>query len=68
MTYSTTERETIGLCICLEAVGDIANHALLTLRDVSAYPGEAEVIFQTSVHRDLFLIRLLDFVKENGSK
>lgn len=68
MTYSAAERETIGLCICLEAVGDIANHALLTLRDVSTYPEEAEVIFQTRVHRDLFLIRLLDFVKENGSK
>lgn len=68
MTYSAAERETIGLCICLEAVGNIASHALLTLRDVSSYPGEAEIIFQTSVHRDLFLIRLLDFVKENGSK
>lgn len=68
MTYSAAERETIGLCICLEAVGDIANHALLTLRDVSAYPEEAEVIFQTSAHRDLFLIRLLDFVKENGNE
>lgn len=68
MTYSTAERETIGLCICLEAVGDIVNHALLTLREVSSYPGEAEVIFQTRAHRDLFLIRLLDFVKESGSK
>ena len=68
MTYSAAERETIGLCICLEAVSDIANHSLLTLRDVSAYPGEAEAIFQTRVHRDLFLIRLLDFVKETGSK
>lgn len=68
MTYSTAERETIGLCICLEAVSNIANHSLLTLRDVSAYPGEAEAIFQSRVHRDLFLIRLLDFVKETGSK
>lgn len=68
MTYSAVERETIGLCICLEAVGDIANHALLTLRDVSMYPGEAEVLFQTHIHRDLFLIRLLDFVKESGGK
>ena len=68
MTYSAAEREVIGLCICLEAVDNIANHALLTLRDVSAYPGQAEVIFQTCVHRDLFLIRLLDFVKESGSK
>jgi hypothetical protein len=49
-------------------VSDIANHSLLTLRDVSAYPGEAEAIFQTRVHRDLFLIRLIDFVKESGSK
>lgn len=68
MTYNTAELEAIGLCICIEAVSDIANHSLLTLRDVSAYPGEAEVIFQTRVHRDLFLIRLLDFVKESGSK
>lgn len=68
MNYSAAERETIGLCICLEAVSDIANHSLLTIRDVSAYPGEAEAIFETRVHRDLFLIRLLDFVKETGSK
>lgn len=68
MTYSTAERETIGLCICLEAVSNIANHSLLTLRDVSAYPGEAEAIFQSRVHRDLFLIRLLDFAKETVSK
>ncbi len=68
MTYSAAERETIGLCICLEAVDNIANHDLLTVLDVSEYPGEAEVIFQTRVHREMFLIRLLDFVKENGSK
>ncbi|WP_448693501.1 hypothetical protein [Pseudomonas rhizophila] len=68
MTYSAAERETIGLCICLEAVSDIVNHSLLTFRDVSAYPGEAEAIFPSRVHRDLFLIRLLDFVKETGSK
>lgn len=68
MTYSSAECETIGLCICLEAIGDIANHALLTLCDVSEYPGEAEVRFHTHIHRDLFLIRLLDFVKEKGDK
>jgi len=68
MTYNAVETETIGLCICVEALGDIANHALLTLRDVSAYPGEAEVLFHDGTHRDLFLIRLLDFVKERGSK
>lgn len=68
MTYSAAETEAIGLCICVEAVGDIANHLLLKLRDVSAYPGEAEVLFHDRAHRDLFLIRLLDFVKESGSK
>jgi hypothetical protein len=70
MTYSTAELETIGLCICLEAVDSIANHALLTLRfrDTSPYPEEAEAIFETHIHRDLFLVRLLDFVTEKGSK
>lgn len=68
MTYSTAELETIGLCICLEAIGDIANHGLLTLRDVSAYPGEAEAIFHTGIHRDLFLIRLLDFTNEKSGE
>ena len=68
MTYSAAETEAIGLCICVEALGDIANHLLLKLRDVSAYPGGAEVIFHDRAHRDLFLIRLLDFVKESGSK
>lgn len=68
MTYSAAEREAIGLCICLEAVGDIANHALLDIRDVSAFPGETEVWFKTHIHQQLFLIRLLDFVKESGDK
>lgn len=68
MTYSVAEQEAIGLCVCLEAIGDMANHALLTLRDVSVYPGEAEVIFKDRAHRDLFLIRLLDFAKEPGGK
>jgi hypothetical protein len=68
MSYNAAELEAIGLCICLEAVNDIANRALLELRDVSAHPGECEVLFQSHVHRDLFLIRLLDFVKESGDK
>jgi hypothetical protein len=68
MTYSAAEQEAVGLCVCLEAIGDMANHALLTLRDVSAYPGEAEAIFKDRAHRDLFLIRLLDFTKEPGGK
>lgn len=67
MAYNAAERETVGLCICLEALNNIANSALLALRDVSAYPGEAEVLFRDMAHRDLFLIRLLDFVKEHGS-
>jgi len=66
MTYSTAEKEAIGLCISLEAVGDMVNHALLELRDVSMYPGEAEVYFHTHIHKELFIIRLLDFVKESG--
>lgn len=66
MTYSAAEKEAIGLCISLEAVGDMANHALLELRDVSSYPGEAEVYFHTHIHQELFIIRLLDFVKESG--
>lgn len=66
MIYSEAEREAIGLCICLEAVSDIANHALLELRDVSMYPAETEVYFHTHIHQHLFLIRLLDFVKESG--
>jgi hypothetical protein len=66
MTYSTAEKEAIGLCISLEAIDDITNHALLELRDVSRFPGEVEVYFHTHIHKELFIIRLLDFVKENG--
>lgn len=65
MNYNSAEREAIGLCICLEAIGEVANHALLMFREVSSFPGEAEVLFHSSIHRDLFLIRLLDFVKES---
>ena len=64
MSYNATEKETIGLCICLEALGDIANHALLELRDVATLPGETEVYFHTRIHEELFLIRLLDFARE----
>ena len=58
MTYNTTETEAIGLCISLEAIGDIANLALLELRDVSMSPGEVEVYFHTRIHQDLFMIRI----------
>jgi hypothetical protein len=58
MIYSEAEREAIGLCICLEAVSDIANHALLELRDVSMYPGKQRSI-SIHIHQHLFLIRRL---------
>lgn len=66
--YTQAEREVIGLCISLEAVDNMANHALLELRDISKYPGEVEVRFHTSVHQELFIIHLLDFVREKGDR
>jgi len=68
MNYNKAEQETIGLCICLEAVGDITNHALLKLHDASKFPGEVTVHFHTPIHQELFLIRILDLVKEGGNK
>ena len=68
MTYDTAERGAIGLCIALEAVDDIANHALLDLVDLSSSPGEAQVRYKSHVHQQLFLIRLLDFAKEGGDQ
>ena len=56
-----------SLCIALEAVNDIANHALLDLLGVSSSPGEAQVRYKSHVHQQLFLIRLLDFAKEGGN-
>jgi len=67
MPYSTTENEVIGLCISLEAIDSIVNRALLLEQEVQAFPGEAAVIFHSSIHKELFLIRLLDIVKESGS-
>lgn len=66
MNYSAEEREAIGLCIALEALNDIVNHALLTVRQVSEGSGEAEVRFPTRIHQSMFLVRLLDFAKEGG--
>jgi len=68
MAMNDAERETIGLCIAVEAVNDIANKALLEVRPVSSLPGEAEVYFHTRVHQELFLARLLDFSKESGNQ
>lgn len=68
MSNNPAEQEAIGLCIATEALDDIVNHSLLVMRDVSAYAGEAELVFFSSAHRDLFLVRLLDFAKESGAK
>jgi hypothetical protein len=65
---NNTERETIGLCIAVEAVNDIANKALLQVRPVSSLPGQAEVCFHTRIHQELFLARLLDFSMESGKQ
>ena len=68
MNYNAVETETIGLCIALEAVSDLANHGLLDLRDIDSLPGEAEVRFSSRAHQQLFLIRLVDFAKERGDQ
>lgn len=61
-------QEAIALCIAIEAIDDIVNHSLLSVRESGREPGVAEVRFETRVHRDLFLIRVLDFVHERGAK
>lgn len=68
MLYSAAELEVIGLCVSLEAVGDIANHALLDVPR-SIEPGaEIGVRYKSRDHQHLFLIRLLDFTKEGGDE
>ena len=66
MTFNTAENEAVGLCVAVEALNGMVNHSLLSLLDVSAYPGEAEVRFQSRPHEELFLARLLDFAKEGA--
>jgi hypothetical protein len=66
MVHNAAEKEAICLCIAVEAIGDMANHALLEVLPLEDRPGEAEVRFQTREHQQLFLARLLDFVKETG--
>ena len=57
------EFETVALCVGVEAIDDTINYAILDLRsDV----GGSEVVFQSSIHRDLFLIRILDFATEKA--
>ena len=65
-SYNIAEKEVMGLCISLEAIDSMVNHSLLELLDDSMYPGEAEVYFHSRIHQELFIIRLLDFVKESG--
>jgi hypothetical protein len=64
--YGVAEREAIGLCIALEALNDMANHALLDLSKPIGTAGEVEVRYRSREHQQLFLIRLLDFAKEQG--
>ena len=66
MPMTRTEQETIGLCIATEALRGMANHSLLQVMRRDDAPDEAEVRFQTREHLQLFLARLLDFVKEVG--
>lgn len=66
MDLNSIEKETIGLCICLEAVNGIVNHALLNVCENSNNPGESTVNFQDHIHSSLFIIRFLDFAKETG--
>ena len=47
--YDVEEREAIGLCIALEAVDDIVNHALLEVRELRNDEGEATVQFPTRI-------------------
>lgn len=61
------EHEAIGLAVCCDALANLINRSMLEFRPVSAYPGEAEVLFPSGVHRDLFLVRLLDFLSERGT-
>lgn len=61
------EREAVGLAVCVEALQSFVNHLLLHFTPVTSRPGEMEVRFHTSVHRDLFLIRFEDFFREKGS-
>lgn len=66
MTYSVAERETIGLSIAWDAIDSLVNRALLDLSHAYAHPEAATIGFPTMIHRDLFLVRLLDFCKEPG--
>jgi len=65
LNYNSIEKEIIGICICLEAIDSIANNGLVEIRRSSTSP-EHTVYFHSQIHQELFLLRLLDFVKESG--
>jgi hypothetical protein len=68
MPYSTAELDTIRLCVALEAINGIANHAMLDVPRIIEPGTEIEVRYKSRQHQHLFLIRLLDFAKENGDE
>lgn len=68
MNYSSTEIESIGLCICIEAVNDVVNHIMLNAKGISNNSDFFGDILKSSPHRELLIIRLLDFVQEKGDK
>lgn len=66
MKHAAPEKEVIGLCIAWDAIDSLVNRELLDLSHADAHPEGAVVRFPTMIHRDLFLVRLLDFSKEVG--
>lgn len=67
-SYSAETYEAIGLSVAFEALRSLVNHGLMHFAGVSSGPSEVEARFKSSTHRDLFHIRLLDFVHEPGDK
>lgn len=61
-------KEAISLCIAYEALGNLVNHSLMLFTPSTIILGEVEVRFHSTPHRDLFQIRLLDFVHERGDR
>ena len=40
---SAEERESIGLCVALEALNDFVNHAILEVQEMTGNQGEVQV-------------------------
>lgn len=62
------QKEVIGLCICIEALNDMVNRAMVDIVQIASHPEEMQAMFKTTAHKDLFLIRALDFAHEGGSE